>query len=126
MLQYRTDVNLLCEIAKKDILMLMTESIAVDKQGHTSPNHKLKPYIEPICSEPGRVFISLYYQNIFGVREAMDAAIKYNKKIYVYGEHINEMLDSFYDNDYITSLVLYTDEEEDNVIIAIVFADNID
>jgi len=99
LLQYRTDVNLLSRIADQKVLMLFTESIAVDKPGHTSPNHKLKPYIEPICSEPGRVFISLYYQNIFGIREAMDAAIKYNKKIYIYGEHMKQMLDSFYDNE---------------------------
>lgn len=91
--QFRTDINLLSRIGDRKVLCLMTESIACDKGGHTSPNHKITPIIEPIFSEKsGRIILSFYSQNMFGIREAIDLAIKYKRRIYVQDKGLQSIL----------------------------------
>ena len=91
---YRTDINLMSEIASKGVLALLTESIACNKEGFASPNHKLTPVLDSIISSNpnSRIFISLYFQNSYGFRECINSAYKYNRKIYIYGEELKTLM----------------------------------
>lgn len=67
---------------KKNILLLLTESCDADKVGHASPNHRITPHIQRVFSEsPGRIFISVYSQNLYNLQEIVNLGIKTNKKI---------------------------------------------
>ena len=91
--QFRTDLNVLSEMASKGVLCLMCESTACTIPGHTSPSHKLMPLIESTFQEAkGRIIASVYAQNLFSVREIIDAAIKSNRKILVYSREMREIL----------------------------------
>lgn len=91
--QYRTSYESLVKIAEKGVLCLMTESVNCDLPGHTAPNHRITPKIERLFSETkGRLIISVYTQNIFCVREVIDLAIKYKRRVYVYDQEMKEIL----------------------------------
>lgn len=82
---HRMNLSLLAEIASKGVLMLMAESADADKPGHTSPHHRISPYIDSLLTDsPGRVFIALYSQNVFNQQEVINLANRYNKKIIFY------------------------------------------
>ena len=67
---------------KKQVLLLMTESCDADKPGHTSPHHRITPHIQRLFQESeGRIFISVYTQNLYNLREILDLSVKTNKKV---------------------------------------------
>ena len=95
-MHHQMDLELLAQIAKKGVLLLLSESCDAEKAGHTSPKHRLTPYIQNLFTESiGRTFISLYSQNAFNQKEVIDLALKYNKKIFYINEEdfklINEL-----------------------------------
>lgn len=91
--QYRTDVNMLSQLGDKKVLVLLTESVDCDKTGHTSPNHKITPIVENIFSEhKGRILATFYTQNLFGIREIIDLAVKYQRKIVIYDDEMKQVL----------------------------------
>ncbi len=91
--QYRTDVNMLSTLRNKKVLCLLTESIDCDKPGHTSPNHKITPLVENDFREhKGRIIASFYSQNLFGIREIIDLAVKYKRQIYFYDNEMRTIL----------------------------------
>ncbi len=80
--RHQMDLALLAQIAKKGVLLLLSESCDAEKMGHTSPRHRLTPFIQSLFNESiGRIFISLYSQNAFNQKEVIDLAIAKNKKI---------------------------------------------
>jgi ribonuclease J len=91
--QYRTDINMLSRLREKKVLLLMSESIECYVPGHTSPGHKLTPLVETNFKEhKGRIVMTFYTQNLFGVREALDLAVKTKRKIFVHDKEMQEIL----------------------------------
>lgn len=69
-------------LTEKKVLLLLCSSNSADKPGHTSPNHRITPHIQSFFQEcNGRIFITVYTQNIYNYREILDLGIKFNKKI---------------------------------------------
>lgn len=121
----RTDFTTLTSLPlKKKILLLLAESCDADKSGHCSPNHRITPHLNSIFTESiGRIFISVYSQNIFNLKEIIDLANKHNKKILflsntvkqLFGEELfNELLPS---SNYITINDINRVREQDLLII---------
>ena len=92
--EYNCDLNLLSEFGKKGVLALMCESQGVERNGHTSPNHRITHLIEPIIEShrDGRILISTYFQSLFRIQEILDIAIKYRKKIYIHDDGLLHVL----------------------------------
>lgn len=83
--QYRTDLAMLSMLREKKVLCLLTESVACDITGHTSPMHKITPLVEnDFADHPGRIITAFYTQTLFAVREILDLAMKYNRKICIF------------------------------------------
>lgn len=89
----RMDFTLLTSLPlKKKILLLITESCDAEKSGHASPNHRITQHIQRLFSEAkGRIFISIYSQNLFNLQEVIDLGIKTNKKIIFLNNEVNEL-----------------------------------
>ena len=91
--QYRTNLDALVDLERRGVLCLMTESVNCGVPGHTSPNHRITPIVEPIFKESkGRLIFSFYNQNVFGIREALDLVLKYKKRLYVCDSELEAIL----------------------------------
>lgn len=62
--------------------LLMTESESADKPGIASPRHKITPHIQSLFEDtPGKIFVSLYFQNFYNIQEVLNLATRYHKKV---------------------------------------------
>ena len=91
---YRFDFRKLIELSKKNVLCLLSESYNASYKGHVSPNYKLLNKILQISDDvKGRMIVSLYGQNMYGLKEVLTCAYRTHRKIYLYGEYSNYILD---------------------------------
>lgn len=97
------DFKLLTTLSlKKKILILFSESCDADKPGHASPNHRITQHIQrEFLESKGRIFISVYSQNLYNLREIIELAVKANKKIIFLTDEVeklfsHELLESMY------------------------------
>lgn len=83
---FRCDIQKMMEIGKKGVLALLVESSYSEKEGYTSPNHKLTNKINQIFEDSdNRIIISTYAQNVFRTKEIVQLTKKYNRKVVFYG-----------------------------------------
>lgn len=89
----KMDFNLLTSLPlKKRVLLLLAESCDSDKPGHTSPHHRITPHIQRAFSESiGRIFIAVYAQNLYNMREILDLAVKTNKKVIFLTDEVSKL-----------------------------------
>jgi ribonuclease J len=90
---FSCDISEFAEIGKKGVLALMVESVYAEKPGFTAPNHRITDYIENAIEDAqGRIFITLYEQNLYRLIEVIELANKYKKKIYFNNENQRNLL----------------------------------
>ena len=93
---FKTDLNAIAKIAEKKVLCLMGESVASEKPDFTSPNHKLTPLISRYIQEfKGRIFISIYTQNLYSMQEIINLGVKYRKKILLLNPDQDNLINGF-------------------------------
>lgn len=79
------DIHALNTIAQEKTLLLMNESLGARYPGYVSPHHKFTPHVEKYFTDaPGRIFVSLFWQNFYSVFEIIELCIANNKKIIFY------------------------------------------
>lgn len=94
--RYKLDLKSLAKIAEKDVLCLMSESLASEKAGYTSPNHRIEPLIEQVFREAkGRIFISLYEQSTYTIEELVSIAALSHRKIVFYDKQSEDYINMF-------------------------------
>lgn len=90
---YLNDMNAIAKIAERPTLALLSESIYAGRPGYTAPLYKLTPHIEEtIKNAEGRVFISIFSNDLYNVSELISLAIANNKKIICYDESAASIL----------------------------------
>ncbi len=90
---FACDITEFAEIGKKGVLALMTESVYADKPGFTAPNHRITDTVEGAIEDArGRIFITLYEQNLYRLIEVIELANKYKKKIFFANENQRNLL----------------------------------
>lgn len=91
--EYLCDLNELSEIGKKCVLCLMSESQAVERDGHSAPNHRITNLIEPVFERSNsRIIVSCYTDSLFRVMEIIDLAKKHQRKIYFHDKDLRDLL----------------------------------
>ncbi|MBS4884094.1 MAG: ribonuclease J [Amedibacillus dolichus] len=91
--EYLCDLNELSEIGKKGVLCLMSESQAVERDGHSAPNHRITNLIEPVFERSNsRIIVSCYTDSLFRVMEIIDLAKKHQRKIYFHDKDLRDLL----------------------------------
>ncbi len=84
---FMSDVADISEIGKKGVFLLTTESVYANKEGFTSPNHRITKHIEPVFeSTEKRILVTMYEQNIYRIMEVLDLAQKHKRKVFFYGD----------------------------------------
>lgn len=124
--EYKFDINELSTIGKEGVLCLMNESVGAGHEGHTSPFHRISPILEPIFeSSEHRILISCYAQSLFRMREILDLAIRFKKKVYFHGEDAKYFLKHMEDLNYYkfpNELIVHDrnfDDDNDEIIVLI-------
>ena len=87
------DINIVNKLDNKKILCLLSESVSAGRQGYTTPKHRITSLIEThIENLEGRLFITLYSQNLFRIIEVLELAKKYNRKVFFYNnDHVKQL-----------------------------------
>ncbi len=123
--EYIFDINELSEIGKEGVLCLLNESVGAEKEGHTSPFHRISPLLEPIFeTSEHRILISCYSQSLFRMREILDLAIRFKKKVYFHGDEATYFLKHMEDLHYYKfpkELIVndrnYDDQNDDIIVL---------
>ncbi len=121
---YRSDFNRISFLSTKPTLCLLTDSYNSAYKGMVTPNHKIYSRVSQILEETkGRVFVSLYGQNLFGLEEVVAAAIKNKRKILLYTDYAKNMiqtLTNLYNKEFIPEKMITTNPHESNSVILII------
>ena len=120
---YSTDLSKIYELAKMPVLCLLAESYNSNYKGFVAPNHKLSAKVGNVLenSTNGKVLISLYGQNFFGLEEIINAAKKYRWKIMLYTDYSKQIVNTL-DNVYETKFIpdsMINDKIEAKTIVLI-------
>ena len=90
---FRMDITNITNLGAGGVLALMCESVGSTREGHSSPMHKITPLIEPYFENTeGRMFITLFNQNIYRVIEVIELANKYNRKVMIYDSELRALM----------------------------------
>lgn len=90
---FNFDVTQVTDLARDGVLALMCESVGSTRTGHSAPNHRITSMIEPYFDDSkGRMFITLFNQNIYRVIEVIELANKYNRKVMIYDDELHDVL----------------------------------
>ena len=90
---FRMDITNITELGSKGVLALMCESVGSTRAGHSAPHHRISSSIEHYFEDaPGRIFITLFNQNIYRVIEVIELANKYNRKVMIYDEELRSQM----------------------------------
>ena len=93
---YRFDLPKLAKLVESDkTFLLMCESEGASTPGIASPNHKVEPYLKnTIGVNKGKLFISLFTQDLYNITEVINFAKKYHKKIVIGNQEEVEFFES--------------------------------
>ncbi len=90
---FACDITNFAEIGKKGVFAFLTESVGADRPGYTAPNHMITETVEDVLEDAkGRVFVTMYEQNLFRLMELMELAKKYKRKVFFFNQEQRELL----------------------------------
>ncbi len=122
---FSCDISKIAEIGNHNVLCLLSESVGAGRKGHTAPLHRIKETIEPYFENcDGRLIISVYAQNLYRAMEVLTLAIRYKKRVVIYGDELKKMLDKVVQmghfvipNNLLLDPAKFSNEDEDVVVI---------
>ncbi len=124
---FSNDINEISEIGKKGVFALLTESKTAARFGFTSPNHRTKDTLLPLIEKAnGRVFVTLYQQNIFRLLEVLDCAIAKKRPVFFVNEYILKLVNYLSSLKYYTfpkKLILSADQLQDRQDVIVIVAE---
>jgi len=91
---YDMDLGKLAYIGKQGVLLLMSESVFAEKQGFTSPNHKLDKYFKDVVEKSdGRIIFSILPLHILTIQNIFDALKGTKRKAVIMGKYLHSIVD---------------------------------
>ena len=95
---FSMDINTFSQMGQNKVLCLMTESVGAQREGYTSPRHRITGICEHYIEESDKRFIiTLYKQNLFRIIEVLEMAKHHHRRVF------------FHDQDHVR-LLNYIDE----------------
>jgi len=80
------DISKITQIAKKGVLLLMSDSTNAEKPGHSISEKDIQDNLEVIFKQShGRIFVGTFASLISRIQEIINLAEKYNRKVVVDG-----------------------------------------
>jgi len=89
---FRSDLKKMCSIAEEPTLVLLCESANATKEGFVAPFHRYTPHFENIFSNAeGRIMMCSFSASSYAIREIVEMANKYRRKICLVGDVTEEI-----------------------------------
>jgi len=99
---YKTDIGKLAYIGKQNVLCLLTESIYADKEGFTSPKHRISNLIkETLNTTDNRIIFNVLDSHLYRIQELFDEVEKTKRKIVIMGKRLKRIIDEAISNNYL-------------------------
>ncbi len=99
---YETDIGKLAYVGKQGVLCLLSESLYADKQGFTSPNHRISSVIrETLNTNSGRILFNIFQAQLYRIQELFNEVSKTNRKIVIMGKSLENLIHNSIDKGYI-------------------------
>ncbi len=77
-----TDMHGIAETAREGVMCMMSDCLGAEREGHSKSERKITDkFEEEMRRSKGKVFISTYSSNISRMNQAIEAAIKFNRKV---------------------------------------------
>ena len=100
---YKTDIGKIAYIGKQNVLCLLTESYYSDKEGFTSPKHRISKLIrETLNSTDGRIIFNVLDSHLYRIQELINEVEKTDRKLIIMGKRLKKIIDSALENHYLT------------------------
>jgi len=100
---YKTDIGKLAYIGKQKVLCLLTESFYADKEGFTSPKHRISNLIrETLNSADGRIIFNILDTHLYRIQELFNEVSNTDRKIVIMGKRLRKIIDYALENHYLT------------------------
>lgn len=85
--QFSMNIDIINRLKNRNVLCLLSESKGANKQGYTTPKHRISDNIETFFENcDGRIIMSVYSQNLFRIIEIIELAKKYNQRVFFYNK----------------------------------------
>lgn len=106
----KAEIHKIEALGKENVLALFCESTNAIKEGHSISEQQVGQVIEDIVKNaPGRIIIASFASQIGRIQQIIDAAMKYNRKVFVSGK-------SMRDNIEISAKIGYINYPKDRVL----------
>ncbi len=90
---FASDIGRLAYVGKQNVLCLMTDSMYAEKEGFTSPKHRVAPFIRRVLHEnENRIIMSVLPAHIYRIQEIFDEVSKTNRKIVIMGKLLQDII----------------------------------
>ncbi|MBR3211017.1 MAG: ribonuclease J [Bacilli bacterium] len=100
---YKTDIGKLAYVGKQGVLCLLCESFYADKQGHTSPNNRIRGFIRDVLAKTdNRIIATIFPAHYYRIQEIFDEVSRTHRKIVIMGKTLQEMINSAIEDGYLT------------------------
>ena len=90
---YDMDLGKIAYVGKQGVLCLLSESSFAEKDGHTSPNHRLVDlYSNVINHHDKRILFSVLPDHLYTIAEIFEAASNSHRKIVIMGKRLQNVV----------------------------------
>lgn len=90
---YDMDIGKIAYIGKQGVLCLLCESSFAEKNGHTSPKHRLVSFFEDVIKHHDkRIIFSVLPTHLYTISEIFEAAANSHRKIVLMGKRLQNVL----------------------------------
>ena len=99
---YGMDLGKIAYVGKQNVLCLLSESVFSEKQGHTSPNHRLTSFFKDVISHnPERLMFLVFPTHLYTIQEIFDAAENSHRHIVIMGKKLQNVVNFGIENKYL-------------------------
>lgn len=99
---YETDIGKLAYVGKQGVLCLLSESLYAEKNGFTSPNHRISSVIrETLNYNNGRILFNIFQAQLYRIQELFDEIMKTNRRVVIMGKTLENLIYDSIEKNYI-------------------------
>ena len=100
---YKTDIGKLAYVGKQGVLCLLCESMYAEREGYTSPNHRVQDFIRSVLAKnENRIIATIFPAHFYRIQEIFDEVSKTHRKIVIMGKSLQNTISYAINNHYLT------------------------
>lgn len=90
---YKTDIGKLAYVGKQGVLCLLSESLYADKQGYTSPKHRIAKFMSEVLNKcEGRIICNVSSSGLTRIQEIFNEVSKTDRKVVILGKRLESII----------------------------------